>query len=293
MRANEYYAEILGEEHSEYQFIKNISKRIFGCFLLRKIERDGYLIEHLTSKKQLRLSNEYTSLEKVKLVENETVLSLGLAQWKNDVWQNQGGCMVNTIEEMKGEDASKHLFDDENLKKEFTHNLEKAFIEITKGKCIVYFRGKQEYLEFHLKVMRKHTKMKNPKITDKELDEIFVNFIENSLKSMPIENNEPLGVFFNPNSGIEIYREEIISCMPDKNNPYYTNQIYDLCDLLTIETFSKEFVNYIIDNKLINLRFSDYENPDTFNIIMDNLDFLLRFYRRSLYFSKPEVTINN
>jgi hypothetical protein len=79
--------------------------------------------------------------------------------------------------------------------------------------------------------------------------------------------------------------------MPDKNNPFYAYEKFDLSDLLIIDTFSKEFVNYVIDNKLINLSISEYENPDMFSIVMDNLDFLLRFYRRSQYFSKPEVTI--
>ena len=293
MRANEYYAEILGEEHSESQFVKNISKRIFGCFLLRKIERDGYLIEHLTSKKQLRLSNEYTSLEKVKLVENETVLSLGLVQWKNDVWQNQGGCITTNIEEMKGEDISKHLFDDENHKKETVHKLEMAFLKINNGKRIAYFSRNREFTEFYLKVLREHAKIIKPEITDEELDENYKDFIKNYEKNIPFKNDEAFGIFFNSNIGIEMYSKHVISCMPDENNPYYANKDFDLNDLLTAKSLSKEFVNYIIENKLINLQFNYYENQDTFNIIMENLDFLLRFYRRTLYFSKPEVTINN
>lgn len=291
MRANEYYAEMLGEEHPEYQFIKNISKRIFGSFLLRKIESDGFLVEHLTSKKQLRISNEFTSLQIDKLVENETVLSIGLVEWKNNIWQNQGGCLVSTLEKMKEIGVSEHIFDDENKKKEFTYKFEKTFLEITKGKHIVYFRGKQALAEFYLKLMRKQAKIAKPKITDKELDELYKDTITNIKKDLPFENDETIGIFFNPNSGIEFYRG-IVSCMPDKYNPYYADEIFDLCDLVTIETFSPEFVNYIIDNKLINLSVKDYKNPDLYNIMMKNLDFLLRFYRRSLYFSKPEVTIN-
>jgi hypothetical protein len=290
MRINEYYAEILGEEHSEYQFIKNISKRIFGSFLIQKIEPDGFLIEHLSSKKQLWLSNEFTSLEKMELIENKTVLSLGLVQWKNDIWQNQGVCMVNTIDEMEGEDVSKHIFDDENKKKEIIHKLEKAFLEITASKRIVYFRETREYAEFHLKVIQKYTKMVNPEITDEKLNETYESDIK-KYEDLPFEKDEAFCVFFNSSSGMELYRESVISCMPDETNPYYDYEKFDLYDLITDKTLSTNFVNYIIENKIINIYVNNYYNPNMFRITMENLDFLLRFYRRSRYFSKPEVTI--
>ena len=290
MRVNEYFAELLGEKHSEYQFIKNISKRIFGCFLILKIKKDGFLLEHLSSKKQLWLSNEFTSLENFKLVENKTVLIISMVQWKDDIWQNQGSCMATTIDDMKGKDISKHIFDDENMKKEIIQKLEKAFLEITNGKRIVYMCGGRQYAEFQLNVARKHAKITDPKITDKKLDEIYKNFIEDNEKNTPFENDEVIGVFFNSNSGMEIYQDGVISCVPDKNNPYYAHEEFDVCDLLTNKTLSKEFINYVLENELINLSISGYENPNMFNIIMENFDFLLRFYRRAHYFSEPRVT---
>jgi len=291
MRINEYYAEILGEEHSEYQFIKNISKRIVGSFLIRKIEKDGYLIEHLTSKKQLWLSNEFTSFKDVKIVENETVLTICLVQWKDNVWQNQGGCIINTIKELKGKDISERLFEDENLKKEVIRIQEKAFLEMNNGNRIAYMRGNREFAEFQVKLFRKHAKLTNPKIKDKELDQQYKGLCEKLEKNAPFEYDEAIGLFFNSNSGIEVFREGVVSCMSDKNNPYYFEEEYDLCDLLLIDTFSKEFVNYVIENNLMNLGIEEYENPDMFHIVMENLDFLLRFYRRSNYYSKPAVTI--
>jgi len=291
LRANEYYAEILGEEHPEYQFIKNISTRIFGCFLILKIENNGFLIEHLTSKKQLFLSKEFTSFEKIKLVENETVLSLGLVHWKDDVWQNQGGCIIHTIHEMKGEDLSEHLFADENKKKEILGMLEKAFLSITNGKRIAYMRGNIEFQDFYRRLFMQHAKIVDPEITDEELDERHKILTENSGSLKPFEKDEEMCVYFNPNSGIEVYRESVVRCMPDTNNPYYASHNFDISDFLTVKSFSKEFINYVIENNLINLSILDYENPDMFRIVTDNFDFLLRFFRRSSYFTEPQVTI--
>ena len=288
LRSNEYFAEILRKKHSEYQFIKNISKRIAGCFLIRKIESHGFLIEHLTSKKQLWLSNEFTSFHGIKLHENKTVLTLGLVNWKDNVWQNQGGCIVNTLEDMKGIDVSEHLFDDENKKMEIIHELETAFLELSNGKRIVYLCGKHNYAAFNINIAKKRTKNLCPNSTDQEIDEQYKDLAEKMEKNLPPEWDEPIGIFFNPNSGQEVYYNGVISCMPDKDNPYYDKEEFDLCDLITNNTFSEAFINYVIENKIMDFSIPDYENPNLFAIMLENLDFLLRFYRRSRYFAKRE-----
>ena len=291
MRINEYFAEVLGEEHQEYQFIKNISKRIMGCFLIRKIEKDGYLIEHLTSKKQLWLSNEFTSFENLELIENDTILSICLVEWKDNVWQNQGACAVSSIRDMEGKDVSEHLFDDESRKIEFVRKQEEAFLEITNGQRVFYVEGCSEFIEFQINLMRKHAKITKPDITDEELDEKYNGLYEKMEYDLPFEDNEALCLFYNPKCGVEIYRCDVTFCMSDKNNPHYMNHEFDFGEMLTNVTFSTEFVNYVIENDLIELQLDDYYNTDLMSVVLENLDFLLRFYRRSKYFTKPEVTL--
>ena len=188
-------------------------------------------------------------------------------------------------------DLSEHIFDDENEKKKFVRSFEKVFLELTNGKPITYMRENREYAEFYLHLSRKHAKIVDPQITDEELDEYYKNFIEDSENTFS-GNNEAIGVFFNTNRGFEMYYESVISCMPDESNPYYAHKTFNLSDLITNQVFSPEFVTYIIENELIRLHLCNYKNPDIFDIIKENLDFLLRFYRRSNYFSKPEVTIH-
>ena len=40
---------------------------------------------------------------------------------------------------------------------------------------------------------------------------------------------------------------------------FYTHEEFDLCDLLPNKTISTEFVNYVIENKLIKFYISEYE----------------------------------
>ena len=290
LRANEYYAAILGEEHAEYQLIKNISKRIFGSFLLLKIENNGYLIEHYASGKKLFLSDEFTVFNNKHLIENESVLSLSLVHWNEDIWHMQGACLVNKLHELNAEDIKDHAFEDDK-KKDFLVNFEKVFLEQTNGKRLVYMQGRKAFVEFYIKCFREYNKMIDPEITDKELEEKYKNYEENRYNNLPFEKDEAVAVFFNPNSGVEIFRERIVACMCDKNNPYYANQEFDINDLLTIKSLSKEFVYYAIENDIIKLCIQEYANPDMFHLIRENFDFLLRFFRRSDYFSKPSVSI--
>jgi len=202
----------------------------------------------------------------------------------------QGACLVNKLHELKEADISDHAFDDDK-KKEFLVSFEKVFLELTNGECLVYMQGRKAFVEFYIKCYRKYNKIIDSEITDEELEEKYKNYEENRYNHLPFEKEETIAVFFNPNSGVEIFRERIVACMCDKNNPYYAKQEFDISDLLTIKSLSKEFVCYTIDNDIIKLCIQEYANPDMFHLIMENFDFLLRFFRRSGYFSKPPVSV--
>ncbi len=290
LRANEYYAEILGENHPDYQFYRNISKRILGTFRLLKIEEKGYILEHLTSKKQIFLSNDYTTFKKNQLVENETILSICLVKWEGDIWKMQGGCIIHPEFPKKSEFINEHIFDDEIKKKESLEVFEKAFLYSSGGKRIIYLRGEKEFIDFHLSVFRSHTQIVNPEISKSEMEVNKKNFMNNRDK-MPFNEDEELCIFFNPNSGIEIYRSLVVACMTDKDNPYFKDQKLNVSFLLTEKYFSKEFLDYVIENKIFNFEIGEYVNPDMFRIVMDNFDFLLRFFRRSNYWVNSMITL--
>ena len=292
LRANEYFAEILGEDHPEYHFLKNISKRIIGCFLLCKIEKEGYLIEHLTSKKQLFLSNESFSFDNIKLVENDTVIINGLVKWKDDVWYSQGACLIKKRREID-EDPSAHLFDDEQKKTQFLNDFGKAFLQVSNGERAVYLRGYQAFADFYKKLLLKHAKISKHKLTKEQAAETTENLIRDFEENKSLDKDEAICIFFNPNSGIEIFRERIVTCINDKNNPYYASEQFFIIDLLLDKTFSIEFIEYLFENKIINLKLNEGANPQILPIMIENFDFLLRFFRGSHYFTNPEVTLAN
>ncbi|MDR3266599.1 MAG: DUF3843 family protein, partial [Tannerella sp.] len=293
MRATEYYAEVLGKEHPEYQFIKNISKQEFGLFLVKKINSDNYLLEHFPSKTEIVLSKEFSSYEDSRITENESVMCVGVVNWKNNIRQMMGGSFLMDKSEAKTGMVGDHIFDDMAQKLEITENMGKAFLKINHGKKIAYLKGKQEFDDLNCEVRKTYIQIIVPNISDKKLNENLEIF-KKTQNDVSLEEDSPVCVFFNSKSGIEIYNDVVCHCISDKKNPFYTGGTFDLEQLVTEPTLSKEFIDYIIENKIIKLELDkDNFSPDVFPFLMDSLDFLLRFYRREKYWSEPTVSIEN
>jgi len=291
--ANEYYAELLAEEHPYYQLIKHISKRKFGYFLPINKESDRLIIKHIPSNKEIVLSKEMVTFPDYMLHENETILCIGIVEWSDNVWQMMGSGFLLDEEQIVHNPELDSIFADD-LKRETIENQKEAFLQATGGKYIKYVKGKEEYCQFITETTRIYTKIVNPQTTDKEIDELMQPFIENQNKmEIPFAQDEPITIFFNEKSGMETYYDNVTRCLSDKYNPYYVNgETFDWETLITIGTFSKEFIHYILENKIINLTLDEEIHSYTmYDTINENLDFLLRFYRRNLYWSEPEVSI--
>jgi hypothetical protein len=293
MRSTEYYAEVLGKEHAEYQFVKNISKRKFGLFLVKSINPDSYLLEHIPSKTEIVLSKEFSAYKDNLLTENKSVMCVGIVNWKDNIWQMMGGAMLIDKDDAKANLVGEHIFDDMAKKLEVIKNTERAFLKVNNGSTIAFVKGKQEYIDLNCEVTRTYTQMINPNISDSELNKDLEIFRE-SCKNFPLDEKSPTCVFFNPKSGIEIYHEDICRCISDKNNPFYVEKAFDLELLITEPTISKEFIDYIVENQIIKLELdASAFSPYVFPLLMDNMDFMLRFYRKRRYWTEPNVSIGN
>ena len=95
-------------------------------------------------------------------------------------------------------------------------------------------------------------------------------------------------VFFNPKSGAEIALG-VNSAFPEKNNPFYNKNESEehIMRLFSAEGLSKELAIYCVNNFKKDLTF--FKSAEG-NLYLDNLDFLLRFWKRGNYFPKPTIT---
>ena len=94
--------------------------------------------------------------------------------------------------------------------------------------------------------------------------------------------------FFNPKSGGEIALA-VNSAFPLPNNPYFEEESSEdhIMRLLMDESLSIELAMYCIDNCKIELPFL---NKGVGKMYLDDIDFLLRFWKKNNYHTKPSIT---
>jgi len=167
-----------------------------------------------------------------------------------------------------------------NTFKGFNNNQQIAFMESVKLESFV-----KDYLDFYNNSLNLSKKEKDEAKQRARKDGFFGNESETKHFS---EVSESGLVFFNPKSGIEIALA-VNSAFPMKNNPFF-NMVESeehIIRLLFEEELSTELVMYCIDNCKDDLEFFKSSEGKMY---LDNIDFLLRFWKRGNYFTKPSIT---
>ena len=102
------------------------------------------------------------------------------------------------------------------------------------------------------------------------------------------EDSETSLVFFNPKSGTEI-AFDVNSAFPFPSNPYFEeeNSEEHIMHILIDENISTELAMYCIDNCKAKLTFF---NEGVGKKYLDDIDFLLRFWKKNNYHTKPSIT---
>jgi len=102
------------------------------------------------------------------------------------------------------------------------------------------------------------------------------------------EEMKNIVLFFNHHTGTELY-PDFSPVVNDPRNPYYNSEeTADIQWLITEKSISPMFVKYLVEDEMI--AFAQSKDMDD-QTIKENLDFLLRYFKRKDYFDKPRVTI--
>ena len=297
----EWAAKILGESHPLYEDILNISKKIKGLFLYKGQDDENIFIEHIASGKAFNMAKKSFDYS-TSLKEIDTILYLGIVKWLNEWWFSgvffQQEYNANLVQEEKNSIKSKAevnflVHQEQNiteiLKKQFD-----AFMDFTHQRQIVFINS-NEIDSF----MRKYTDHFNTylRLSKEEIEQARhrsavdnLNDFEKNRNLSPDDTDQSL-IFFNPHSGAEV-AFGICSAFPLPHNPYYKEDESKkhLINLLVSEESSKELALYCINNCKDDLAFF---KEDTGKLYLDHIDFLLRFWKRSLYYPVPSVSFSN
>ena len=298
LTGKEWASEILGSKHPLSSDFLNISQRIRGYFLYKGQDQTDIFLEHIASSKKIKLTKKSFDYSD-NLKDIDTIIFMGIVKWKDEWWfsgiQFQAPFNPDLVLDEKNSLQSRMAVNfldhqrkevDEMLEKQF-----KAFRDFNNGLQIA-FMASDEIDEFY----RAYTEFFNNSLnlSDKEIKEAKERSrkdgffgIENEPKNYS-EVSETGLAFFNPKSGSEIALA-VNSAFPLPNNPYFEEVFSEdhIMRLLTDKSISAELAMFCIDNCKTELPFF---NNGVGKRYLDDIDFLLRFWKKGNYHAKPAIT---
>ncbi len=300
LKGKEWVAEILGPEHPMYRSFLNISQKITGFFLYKKQDDNYVIIEHIASGKAFELTKKSFDYAHT-LNEVDTILFLGIVQWKGEWWFSgvfsSQPFNADLILDEKNSLTSRMAVNFLDHQSKDTEEILKmqcdAFKIYTKGEKIAFLpTGKLE--DFNKEFIECYNKALN--LSEKESEDAqqrlkndgFLNTNNEKMdfSTMP----ESCLVFFNPKSGVEIALD-VNSAFPSDNNPYFDkeNSEKHILRVLIDDSISTELAMYCIENGKNKLPLF---KKGVGKMYLKDIDFLLRFWKKDNYQTKPSITFS-
>jgi len=298
--AKEWASKIVGEGHPLSKELLQISRKISGFFFYKGQDEKDIFLEHIATGKRFAITKKSID-HPGDFSEIDSIFHIGIVRWKGEWWfsgiyykkEFDAGLILDEKNSLKKR-IPVFLIDAEReaIKKALQSHF-KAFLNFTGGKQIVFMPSKElegfikdfvKYFNNSLGLSKKEEEEAKKRTREKGLlkkdNEVFQDFEK---------ENEIALVFFNPEKGIEI-AFFIHNAFPLPHNKYYNEKESNqhVAKLLFDEGRSKELVNYCIDNCKKNLPFF---NSTEGKLILEELDFLLRFWKKNYYHTTPEMSI--
>jgi hypothetical protein len=300
LSGKEWVSELIGSKHPLSSDFLNISPRIAGYFLYKGQDSKYVFLEHIASSKSFSLTKK--SFEYTKdLYINDTILYLGMVQWKNEWWFSgihfqmdfDADLVLNEKNSFQSRASVSALDYQQESVKEVLEKQFQAFKDFNNGSLIAFthpdnvkdfFNSYTTFYNNSLNLTEKQKKESRERIRK---DGYFDGNTNSDLVISKDFNTAVL--FFNPKSGCEV-AYNVNSAFPLPTNPYFEPELSEqhILTLLMDESISTELAMFCIDNYQSELPFFTNGIGKTY---LKDMDFLLRFWKKKNYYSKPAITM--
>jgi hemolysin-activating ACP:hemolysin acyltransferase len=298
LTGKEWAAEILGENHPLSGTFLSMSLKIRGLFLYKGQDENQIFLEHIASGKKFNLTKK--SFDHAhSLKETDSILFMGIVRWKDEWWFSgvffQQPYNPDLILDEKNSLENRmpvNFLDHQN--KETAKLLENqfaAFKDSNKGLPIAFLPAEkiddfvQNYTEYFNNTLNLTLEEKQ-KAGQRARNEGYMGTQEVHKDYAKV--SETGLVFFNPKSGVEIALA-VNAAFPLPNNPFFRVEESEdaIMTLLMSNELSAELAMYCIDNCKNQLPFF---NEAIGKKYLEDIDFLLRFWKKDHYFPIPQIT---
>ena len=298
-QGKEWLAYALGKDHPLYESLLEMGEKKSGFYLYIGTEGDDLLFEHIATGTRLKVTSRSMDVP----TGNEPGRSIsfaGFVKWRGEWWfsgsQLGWGYDNDLIRKEQESEKSKMLFGkNPAVQREENRQLYRSFLKFNKGKPLAFVESEEaansfirDFLAYHNRSLkrsvRKQRKDRMPLEQDMLPDSIFKEMEPDLVQVETI----PGMVFCDPDSGIDLafgYNDMI----PDARNQWYmsTNTEDDPGDgtmiLLESPHINGKWMQYLVSNyDLPGLEFPGLSGRE---LLLDNFDFMLRFWKRKRYYS--------
>ncbi len=296
LTANQWTSAILGTSHKEYKSINAISKKIKGYFLFKKQDNKSVYLEHIASGMKFKMTKK--SFEHHHTLNEDDIVYIGLVNHDNEWWFSgnyiEKAFDSNLIldERNSAESRAKvnFLLDQKQIKNVLELQ-KKAFLEFNEDSLIAFVPSSelQSFINEFKFFYNSSLNLSETEISEANQRTKAGGFFGNESNFEDFDADEKATiVFFNVNEGIEFY-VDVIGAFPDGKNPFFVQEEKeDINHILMADNCSTEFANYLVDNYKDKL---DYFKTEPYKSYLKDLDFLLRFWKKSYYHSEARVVL--
>ena len=298
LKGKEWVANLLGDKHPLSSDLLNISERISGFFLYKGQDEQDVFIEHIASGKKFNMTKKSFD-NSGSLKEIDDILFIGIARWKDEWWFSgvfiQQEFNPDLILDEKNSLSSRmavSFLDHQRKEAKETFDMQfTAFKNFNTGSPIKFLPSDKiesfykGYIDFYNDSLHLSEEEINEAKRRTKKDGFFgVNDESNDFSEL----SDTGLVFFNPKGGCEIALA-VNSAFPLPDNPYFDAEHSEehIIRLLMDESISAELVMYCIEHCKKKLPFF---NDGLGKMYLDDIDFLLRFWKKSNYHTNLSVT---
>jgi hypothetical protein len=296
-QGKEWLAYVLGKDHPLFESLLGLGEKKSGYYLFDGTEGDDLLFEHIATGTKLRVTS--MSMEVPKGTEPGRSISFaGFVKWRGEWWFSGAQLALkydaDLIRKEKESEKSKMLFGkDPALQREENRQLYRSFLKFNKGKPLAFVESEEaangyisDFLAFHNRSLMKSAR-KGKKDWKLPGQDVLPENINKKMDPDPYRDEAIPGMIFcDPDSGIELVFG-FNDMIPDARNKWYMGDddevepVNESMMMLESPHISGKWMHYLVSSyDLPGLEFPGLSGRE---LLLDNLDFVLRFWKREKY----------
>jgi len=294
LSAKEWTNAFLGDSSKESSAICSLSRKIKGFFLFKSHDKNSVYFEHIASGMQFKMTKK--SFDHATTLDKDDIVYIGMVNY-NEEWWFSGNFVkkpfdADFILDEKNSAESRaevNFLMDKQETGAILEKQKKAFLAYNNNSLIAFVPTSklENFTNGFMHFFNESLGLSDAEIPAAE-NRARADGYFGSKNSFEEFEEEATIVFFNVNQGIEFY-VDVIGAFPDERNPFFVEEIKeDVTHILMADNCSTEIAHFMIDNYKDKL---DYFKNDPYKSYLEDLDFLLRFWKTSNYFTESNLVL--